>query len=331
MHKLILKKIGQFTLLILVVTCDNLSFIEDKYYNRDIDAVLINTLNKIEIIDNYIDQDFIYLPTVIDEIDIEWFNSSNTDILTNFGQINRPQLSEGEKSVTIEAKCSYGSYSAIREFEFIIKPDGKGIEEFFVFNESFRMIYIEPGVFKRINYILTEPFYISEYEISSALFNKVMDIEGGDDTPMTMVSWNQAIEFSKKLSAITGRKFTLPTEAQWVYCAAAANDYIYSGSTLITDVADFNQVIAVGDKTLLPNSFGIYHMSGNVYEWTLDAFGYFPADKENPINKAYPGDEIVIKGGSFKSKVDNCNIYSRSYTTSDTFKEDLGIRLIMSY
>lgn len=331
MYKLILKNICPFVLLILVVTCDNLNFIEDRYYNRDIDTALINTLNKIEIIDNYIDQDYIYLPKRIDDIDIIWFNSSNPDILTNYGEISRPKLSEGEKNVTIEAKCSYGTFSAIREFEFIIKPNGNDIEEFVIFSEPLKMIYIEPGVLEKERYVLTEPFYISEFEISSVLFNKVMNIKGGDNTPKTMVSWSQAIEFSKRISVLTGRHFTLPTEAQWLYSAAAGDEYSYSGSNIFSDVANSNYLALVGDESLLPNSFGVYNMSGNVYEWTLDAFGHFPVTFENPVNKAFPGDEVVIKGGSFKSSVDKCNIYFRSYMDSESSMEDLGIRLVMGY
>lgn len=127
---------------------------------------------------------------------------------------------------------------------------------------------------------LTKDYYIGKYEVTQALWQVVMgnnpsDFKG-DNFPVEKVSWNDCQAFITKLNGMTGRKFRLPTEAEWENAARGGRKsqaYQYCGSNNISDVAwywDNNTGMThpVGGK--LPNELGIYDMSGNVLEWCQD-------------------------------------------------------------
>ena len=116
---------------------------------------------------------------------------------------------------------------------------------------------------------------IGKYEVTQALWKAVMENNPsgfkGDNLPVECVSWYDCQKFISKLNRITGKKFRLPTEAEWEYAARGgkkSRGYQYSGSNNISDVAWY--IINSGDKTHAVgtkqgNELGIYDMSGNVW------------------------------------------------------------------
>ena len=102
--------------------------------------------------------------------------------------------------------------------------------------------------------------------------------------PVERVSWNQAVEFCKRLSKLTGRKYRLPSEAEWEYaCRAGTSTPFYFGETITPELANYDGNHTYGDgpkgeyrKQTTPvgkfpaNAFGLYDMHGNVYEWCAD-------------------------------------------------------------
>ena len=91
---------------------------------------------------------------------------------------------------------------------------------------------------------LTNDYYMGKYEVTQALWEAVMGSNPsyfkGDNLPVEEVSWNDCQEFISKLNSMTGRKFRLPTEAEWEYAARGgkkSRSYQYSGSSNISDVA----------------------------------------------------------------------------------------------
>ena len=157
---------------------------------------------------------------------------------------------------------------------------------------NMEMVYVEGGEFKmgateeqgddaRANEspVLTvklDSYHIGKYEVTQTQWKAVMGTEPshfkGGDFPVENVSWFEAQEFCKKLSEATGRKYVLPTEAQWEYAARGGNKsqhFKYAGSNNINDVAWYkdysdSQTHSVGVKNA--NELGIYDMSGNVAE-----------------------------------------------------------------
>lgn len=174
---------------------------------------------------------------------------------------------------------------------------------------------------------LTNDYYIGKYEVTQSLWCALMDNNPsyfkGDNLPVEQVSWDDCQKFINKLNDITGRKFRLPTEAEWEYAARGgkkSRGYQYSGSNKISDVAWYSsnsehKTQPVGLK--LANELGLYDMSGNVDEWCFDRFGFYSAlSQTNPLG-ADDGICRVYRGGSWEQTAGFCRSSDRSnYGTS---------------
>ena len=187
---------------------------------------------------------------------------------------------------------------------------------------------------------LTNNYYIGKYEVTQALWQAVMGSNPsyfkGDDLPVEQVSWNDCQDFISKLNAMTGKRFRLPSEAEWEYAARGGNKsrgYQYSGSNVLSDVAWYSgnsssRTHAVGTKQ--PNELGIYDMAGNVWEWCQDWYGsYSSSPQTNPtgaVYELYP----VYRGGSWNSSARDCRTSYREYFTPVFRNIDLGLRLVLS-
>lgn len=188
---------------------------------------------------------------------------------------------------------------------------------------------------------LTNDYYIGKYEVTQSLWCALMDNNPsyfkGDNLPVEQVSWDDCQKFINKLNDITGRKFHLPTEAEWEYAARGgkkSRGYQYSGSNKISDVAWYSsnsehKTQPVGLK--LANELGLYDMSGNVDEWCFDRFGFYSAlSQTNPLG-ADDGICRVYRGGSWEQTAGFCRSSDRSnYGTSKNRIYNLGFRLALS-
>jgi len=152
-----------------------------------------------------------------------------------------------------------------------------------------------------------------------------------DALPVENVTWSQAVEFCRRLQAVTGKRFRLPTEAEWEYaCRAGSTKPFAFGDTLTTRVANINGEVPYGAAKVTPtagrllpvgslgiaNAFGLFDMHGNVWEWCQDAFieDYDNAptdgsayDVVNPIYR-------VRRGGAamYKAELSRCAMRGRA-------------------
>lgn len=154
---------------------------------------------------------------------------------------------------------------------------------------------------------LTNDYYIGKYEVTQALWKAVIGNNPShfknDNLPVENVSWNDCQEFLSKLNSITGKTFSLPTEAEWEYAARGGKKgrgYQYSGSNKLSDVAWYyknskKKTHPVGLKQA--NELGIYDMSGNVWEWCQDWYDKYSSSSQiNPIGTT-SGSCRVFRGG----------------------------------
>ena len=187
---------------------------------------------------------------------------------------------------------------------------------------------------------LTNDYYMGKYEVTQSLWQAVMGSNPsefkGDDLPVDQVSWNDCQEFIGKLNGLTGKKFRLPTEAEWEYAARGGKKncgYQYSGSSNISDVAWYdgnsgNKTHPVGMKQA--NELGIYDMTGNVNEWCQDRYGsYVSSPQTNPIG-ANSGSFRVFRGGSWYYSARYCRSSYRFIVTPVNRFNFLGLRLVLS-
>lgn len=167
---------------------------------------------------------------------------------------------------------------------------------------------------------ITRPFYLGAYEVTQDQFEKVMGSNPsrfqGPTRPVDSVTWNEAVEFCRRLGTSEGRTYRLPTEAEWEYaCRAGTATAFNSGRTLSfkTD-ANFNadyayegsQIGPYLEKTVpvgsyRPNAWGLYDMHGNVWEWCQDWYAsdtYAKSPTDDPAGPA-SGSYRVDRGGAW--------------------------------
>ncbi len=145
----------------------------------------------------------------------------------------------------------------------------------------------------------------------------------GDKLPVEQVSWDDAIEFCKRLSQYTQktskRIYTLPSEAQWEYaCRARTTTPFHFGPTITTDLANYrgakNKTSEVGSFS--PNAFGLYDMHGNLWEWCLDDWhdSYKNAPTDGSARESSSRTK-VLRGGSWRIIPAVCRAANRDRNT----------------
>ena len=186
-------------------------------------------------------------------------------------------------------------------------------------------------------------YYIGETEVTQELWKAVMGSNPsstkGARYPVEMVSWNACQEFIRKLNSLTGRKFRLPTEAEWEYAARGGNKsrgYKYSGGNSIGVVAWYCSNSDSGDsdtihevKTKQANELGIYDMSGNVFEWCNDWNGNYSSGSQTNPKGPSSGTDRIIRGGCWVVWDYSCRVSYRNYAEPVGCAEFLGLRLAL--
>ena len=180
-------------------------------------------------------------------------------------------------------------------------------------------------------------FYICKYEVTQKLWKAFMGSNPSwtkaDNMPVEWVNWVTAQKFISKLNAFSGKKFRLPTEAEWEYAARGGNrshNYLYSGSDDINAVAWWKD--NSGDKlhpvgTKRPNELGLYDMTGNVYEWCSDWQEPYQSGAQTNPKGPQTGDWKVMRGGNQSSSDSESGVMTRSQCMPD-IATCCGLRLV---
>ena len=160
-----------------------------------------------------------------------------------------------------------------------------------------------------IHSVSIDEFALGRTEITQGQWRAVMGNNPsefsicGDDCPVDQVSWDDAQLFIHKLNARTGKQYRLPSEAEWEYACRAGGQQEYCGSDSVDSVAWYDgnsgeKAHSVSRKQ--PNAFGLYDMSGNVWEWVEDSWhdNYNDAITDGSVWKG-DGAKRVLRGGSW--------------------------------
>jgi len=196
---------------------------------------------------------------------------------------------------------------------------------------------------------ISSAFYLGAFEVTNRQYEQfdpahkeqrgLFHASRGDDEPVTMVTWQQVVDFCEWLSKKEGRPYRLPTEAEWEYaCRAATATDFYTGETLTAEQANIagnrrERTRAVGSYR--PNPWGLYDMYGNVEEWCRDWYGPYSAEEQtDPVGRA-AGYVRVTRGGSYDlpSWQDDNARYCRSSNRSGRLPQDAnrctGFRVVL--
>jgi formylglycine-generating enzyme required for sulfatase activity len=264
--------------------------------------------------------------------------------------MNKSQLSLGF-SVLLLAGCMKKSPAVL------VPEDPTGIEWVLIPAGSFEMGTAVPQIGRSMEFpahtVTLEAFEMSATEITvgqyqvcvaaGACEEKVSeessDSSGdAEDTsdgslPVVNVSWHDAAAYA---SWAGGR---LPTEAEWEYAASGGEGHEFAGSDEVSDVAwtqsnsEF-RIHPVGGKA--PNAFGLYDMSGNVFEWVSDWYDpkyYEASPMQNPQGPDYAASHIgdpvrVRRGGAYFTDGEHARVTARNFLDQTIRSRDTGFRVV---
>lgn len=220
------------------------------------------------------------------------------------------------------------------------------------------MVYVAGGTFnmgsndgesyeKPVHSVTVKNFYISKFEVTNREYLLFCDqtkrelppafIRGQNEThPVINTSYNDATAYGQWISRQTGRKYRLPTEAEWEYAARGginSKNYVYSGSNTASEVAWYDNTATTGATYPVGlkqvNELGISDMSGNAWEWCSDWIeSYTDAAVTNPTGPT-SGTLRVQRGGSYDATAKDVRVANRGASTPTTQTRSSGFRLVM--
>jgi formylglycine-generating enzyme required for sulfatase activity len=194
-----------------------------------------------------------------------------------------------------------------------------------------------------------KPFALGKTEITQGQWSAVLGwfpvnfTHCGKDCAMENVSWHDAQNFVRALSAKTGKAYRLPSEAEWEYACRAGERHEYCGSDKLDAVAWYganSKPVGNSGKTTHPvarkqaNAWGLFDMSGNVWEWTQDCWNddYSGAPGDGSARETGDCTLRVLRGGSWSvdPRVVRAASRGRGNPTSHGRSAGSGFRVALS-
>jgi len=205
-----------------------------------------------------------------------------------------------------------------------------------------------------IHQVTLPSFSLGKYPITQAQYRAVMGenspVSDGMDYPVEQIGWDDAMEFCTKLSQLTSRTCTLPSESQWEYaCRAGTSTAFYFGNTITPELVNYHgdypyggapqgenrgQATPVG--IFPPNAWGLYDMHGNVWEWCLDSYqaSYqgVPIDGSAWLDHSLPDRDLkqVMRGGSWDYVARGCRSAVRCSLAPGIRVNGCGFRVVIA-
>ncbi len=202
---------------------------------------------------------------------------------------------------------------------------------------------------------LKRPFWVAKTEMTQAQWKKIMGttvaqlrdradkswpLKGeGDDYPIYYVSWEDALNCARKLTAreraagrlLTGYEYTLPTEAQWeLACRRGSKTELPRVTEFIAWYENNSKLTTHPVAKKKPNPSGLYDMQGNVWEWCLDWYGKYPGGSLNDPSGADWGANRVTRGGSWANEAEKLRVTFRDGAPQDSKNSNVGFRLVLA-
>ena len=187
-----------------------------------------------------------------------------------------------------------------------------------------------------------KPFALATTEVTQGQWRFVMGTSPsdhkncGETCPVEQVSWNDAQEYVRRLSQKTGKAYRLPSESEWEYSCRAGKTLAYCGSDNAGSVAWFDANSAgkthpVAGK--VANAWGLYDMSGNVWEWVEDCYqdSYIDVTTDGSALKLGRCDKrVVYRGGYFRNNSNGLRAVIREKEDPKDTSSNRGFRVAMT-
>lgn len=217
-----------------------------------------------------------------------------------------------------EKYCKYGSSSPSSSY-----GDGDNYPAYYV-NWYDAIVYCN---LRSIDECLTPAYKIGEETDPAKWSGIVGDATNGYCGPSSSNSTWNALTYDKEADG-----YRLPTEAEWEWLARGGENYTYAGSNTVDDVAWYttntNDKGSREVKTKQANGYGLYDMSGNVYEWCYDWYG--SVNSSTADTGASSGSNRVFRGGSWYDVASYCAVSYRNDGLPDFRLSYFGFRVVRS-
>jgi len=201
---------------------------------------------------------------------------------------------------------------------------------------------------------ISKDYYLGVTEVTQGQYEKVMGTNpsyfqkqrkrDSSMCPVENVSWDDAVEFCKRLSDLpeekkAGRVYRLPTEAEWEYACRAGSKTAYSFGASAKSLGDYAWCSTTNDFPIYqphpvrqkkPNAWGLYDMHGNVWEWCSDWYGDYPKGAANDPTGAKEGSLRVLHGGSWGYQAAGCRSATRLRDAPSNRHSFYGFRVALS-
>jgi len=195
---------------------------------------------------------------------------------------------------------------------------------------------------------ITYGLYMGAYEVTQEQYEKIMGtnpsghLKKGGTYPVVSVSWQDAVEFCRRLSAKEGLTYRLPREAEWENaCRAGTTTPFAFGETVSTDQANYDGEYAYGSGTkgvyrqsttpvgsFHPNGWGLYDMHGNAQEWCQDRYGSYELGARTDPRGPKSGSSHVMRGGSWNLNPCYCRSAYRGGFNPERRYLNYGFRVV---
>lgn len=197
---------------------------------------------------------------------------------------------------------------------------------------------------KPVHEVCVGDFWMGKYEVTQGQWQRIMGenpsyFKSGENYPIENVSWNDVQEFIRRLNQSSGKKYRLPTEAEWEYAARSGGKREkWAGTSIEGELREYAWYYVnsgrgtqpVGQKR--PNGLGLYDMSGNVWEWCQDWYdeNYYRNSPRNNPRGPDSGSSKVVRGGSWYYSPWGIRASDRSWDGPSDRNDISGFRLILS-
>jgi sulfatase modifying factor 1 len=201
---------------------------------------------------------------------------------------------------------------------------------------------------RRHRVTLTRGFWLATHLVTQAQWRVVFRTNPrrfkGRDLPVENVSWEDCQELCARLGPLVGRRFRLPSEAEWEWaCRAGTTTPFFFGATISADQANYDGDYTYGRGrrgvrrqgrttpvgSFPPNAWGLTDLHGNVYEWCADWYGTYPAGDESDPPGAEGGDARVVRGGCWCCVPDSCRSAARHRYAPASRNHFFGCRMVL--
>jgi len=239
----------------------------------------------------------------------------------------------------------------VKEFTDALKSGGTGPEMIWIPAGSFEMGSPSSSTYaeeRPRHTVKIKKFAISKYEITFSEYDKYAKATGKKlpdnlymdraTTPVIFVSWDDAYNYAKWLSEETGKKYRLPSEAEWEYAASGGKKSTFwwgfneevGKAHCFTCESQFDPRKPTKIGSFQPNPFGIYDTAGNVAEWVHDCWhdNYNGAPDDGSTWEGGDCTQRVARGGSYISPQQSIRTAKRDKFKSNSGYDHMGIRLV---